>query len=75
LIETSVVVAESFSQAADERDDALCQVDELKKKLEVLEKESRDALDQAKTEDQEHKKKHRSNVAAARVVLNVVCSP
>jgi hypothetical protein len=40
LIETSVVVAESFSQAAAERDDALRQVDELKKKLKVLEKES-----------------------------------
>jgi hypothetical protein len=64
LIETSVVVAESFSQAAAERDDALRHVDELNKKLEVLEKESQDALDQAKTKAQEREKKRWSNAAA-----------
>jgi F0F1-type ATP synthase membrane subunit b/b' len=58
--ERDVVVAESLSQAAAERDDALHQADALDKKLGALEKESQDALDQAKTEAQEREEKRRT---------------
>ncbi|KAM0844478.1 hypothetical protein ACQ4PT_057038 [Festuca glaucescens] len=57
-------VLKCFSQATAEKYDALCQVNELKRKLESHEKESQEALDRAKTEGEEREKKRCADTAA-----------